>query len=694
MVDALNKGLQHERGEEVFDQLLHGYSDGHRLLSSSRKLPDDLSRLMLRMSDLSGSNVTDGFDEYITGYPLTSLNAYALAKTWYAPEMSRPGCVWTHTILIPSSALRHILSLDVLQSLFRRPNDMNERETYSKTLLLTSILTAEIESQRTPEAISSLPDLFFHFYQNGNRPLLLPAKTSRQFESAIFALWSQQWPELRMHFTFCTGSLSARSYGKQPLDVQCVPVSRTREVSLAIGAEITAPPDILDSVGADLPSWALAAANDAGVHGTGEIRDFLWSVAGTSTDRRDFVSFIAIFDSLQESPTLADLIALLANRFPEASSGVDLKCRLLGQPQPDHLFLDFAEQDILLELATTNHFASFDGAQLSVKERGVQLCTSAPDSASWLLGQLFRASLNPLGEELLDGVMSAVVPEMALRVTNEHPELLPTLFRAKPDLAASASLWRKGGERKRELFESVASHEDLEPLLISSVVSAMLDTGADGLIRKALDRWGKDAVFQVLTWTDAHEGAMSEACRQALTFHVPSVMDWVVTHPNTTYECIVAIARVVAPYSYDIARYDSTVWLRTFKSLKSKSKETDKTYVCTFLLALAFGNSPPTPLELLSESFERVHEAASRNLLADDAWLIMEPLVPELSWYSNWDKCERLRRALVSAFIRHQWPASELRNTIRNREVRRQIVRSARKVDGGDEYLRDFHLTE
>src|SRR5882672_629479 len=86
----------------AIQQTLHGYSEGHRLLDGSIKFTDELARIVLRMSDLSGSNVVNGFEEYVTGYPLAALGFYALAKTWYAAEMPRPGCVWTHTLFIPT----------------------------------------------------------------------------------------------------------------------------------------------------------------------------------------------------------------------------------------------------------------------------------------------------------------------------------------------------------------------------------------------------------------------------------------------------------------------------------------------------------------------------------------------------------------------------------------------------------------
>ena len=82
------------------DQVLHGYSDGHSLLHNSVDLPKEAQRAILILSDMSGPSMIEGFEEYLTGYQLPETDYYAFAKTWHAPEMERPGCVWTHTLLI------------------------------------------------------------------------------------------------------------------------------------------------------------------------------------------------------------------------------------------------------------------------------------------------------------------------------------------------------------------------------------------------------------------------------------------------------------------------------------------------------------------------------------------------------------------------------------------------------------------
>ena len=169
-------------------------------------------------------------------------------------------------------------------------------------------------------------------------------------------------------------------------------------------------------------------------------------------------------------------------------------------------------------------------------------------------------------------------------------------------------------------------------------------------------------------------------------------MGWVEGRPTRSIESLIAVGHVVAPYAHETAKYNASIWLSTLRFLQNSDNEREKSYFATFLLALAFCNAPPAPLDLVSETFERVHETARTDQLSDTAWIIVEPFVPELSWLSNWDKCERLRRGLVAAFVRHNWPASELKQRIRDYDLLRQIFKSARRVDGGEYYFRGLYV--
>ena len=302
----------------VIHQLLHGYSEGHRLLESSFKLPDDLTRLMLRMSDLSGPSIVREFEEYITGYPLASINAYALAKTWYASEMPRPGCVWTHTLVIPAQTLSMIPSLITLVELFKRPKAEAIRGQYSDDLTIDDAHSIKTIS---PEVMSALTlgQLFWAYYENRG-PSVLAAQTSKEFEQIIFALWSQQWPKLRCAFTFCTGSLSARKMMDKAFDIQCAPTSLSRDVLRGSLDKSSPEPTLLPSNDTNLFSKVSQNAVTDALR-PGLFRQFLWAAVDDDASRNDFTNFTTVFDAIGARPEIGSLISLVARIFPEPGSG-------------------------------------------------------------------------------------------------------------------------------------------------------------------------------------------------------------------------------------------------------------------------------------------------------------------------------------------------------------------------------------
>src|SRR5882757_4595587 len=463
MVNALTP-LQSETRSEglILHQSLHGYAEGHRLLESSIPVPDDLKRLMLRMSDLSGTSVENGFQDYLTGYPLHSLDAYAFAKTWYAPEMSRPGCVWTHTFIIPSSVMARIDSLSPIRALFRRPNGRPPSEAYSKPVFL-GYESADNHYDDISLDRFKLQSLMLAHYEKDMRPVIIGAPHSHEYAGLIFALWSQKWPALRMNFTFSTGSLSARTFEKRPLDVQCVPIPALRQVSREIVdagfRELTLP----DPIPSDIPRWAILATDDALQHCGGPLRRFLWSVADENSYRGDFESFVSIYDSVDERQLpFSKTLELTAMHFPRPSDGQHLKRALLGDR--NELLLPHASpKEILFALATTEHHESFDASELALNKRACHLMTELPPDAYLLVGELLRASLNPLGDEILKNLIMAMSPEDALVFATGQQQFLPTLFRVNPSLAVSPQLWRLGGDRKRELFESIVAQHAMAP---------------------------------------------------------------------------------------------------------------------------------------------------------------------------------------------------------------------------------------
>ena len=310
-------------------QALHGYSDGHRLLATSVQLPRNAERAMLVLSDLSGQGMVAGFESYLTGYPLASAGFYAFARTWYAPEMPRPGCVWTHTLLVSLDELGHTEDPSVLVSFFRRPTPQS-LAGYDRPLDAHPALP-HVYTRLTSQV--DLAWIMHALYATNGGPVVVGAGGAAECEPAFLAIWRQQWPSLRQTFTFCTGSLAARDLDGRPFDLQACPREAARRLArhwpsshrVYFGAPPTEP----------LEQWVVSSA--AGL--AGDIPDnfsaFLRDIGqGLPADWALYGALADMYSTAgvpSPAEMKADPVEFIGRRFSRRDEAAGLKSALLGR---------------------------------------------------------------------------------------------------------------------------------------------------------------------------------------------------------------------------------------------------------------------------------------------------------------------------------------------------------------------------
>ena len=197
-------------------QTLHGYDQGHRLLSEGGQLDDRERALLERLSDLSGYLPTGAsFERYHTGFPCGRY--YAFACTWPDPSAVRAGTVLTHTLLISRGEARTLQDLWALASLHRLPRDPSDRDAYRAPLTL-SPPPPSTEAHLSPHEAAATTALLFGTV---DRPILWVDE--RPADSAIRRLWSLLPPEQRERFAFCTFALQHRTVEGRPFDFLGLP---------------------------------------------------------------------------------------------------------------------------------------------------------------------------------------------------------------------------------------------------------------------------------------------------------------------------------------------------------------------------------------------------------------------------------------------------------------------------------------
>ena len=204
-------------------QLIYGYNNGHSLLQSSIELPPEDKSLLLELTDWSGVNEFNT-PTYITGFPLVKSSFYAFIRTWYAEEMPRPGCAWSHVLLIHKQCFTELTNVEPIMGLFLKPLLQDKSlAAYNKTIILDNNAGDKpFYSLRFEINESIIKRLIFNLYSTNAPVYITPKQDIKSIEQLFLKLWWIQPVNDRFLFSFCSGASSPRKYLNKEIRLQIV----------------------------------------------------------------------------------------------------------------------------------------------------------------------------------------------------------------------------------------------------------------------------------------------------------------------------------------------------------------------------------------------------------------------------------------------------------------------------------------
>lgn len=492
-------------------------------------------------------------------------------------------------------------------------------------------------------------------YQQPNQPVYLTAQDSETHRDLVLRIWDQQYPKLRRSFSFCTGSLNSRKALGKTFDLQVIPASSLRDVQRDAPNGVFIEPEKVRAP-LDLPLWIRTAAENLLSSSDMSLRHFLLLFGADAAEGREpFAQFLDLYTQVHtlgpNAPSLTEVIEQIGTYYPEPQQGARLKQVLLGgnstSPRVTH---PFSEIDLLKELAITDRSAAFDADNLRVRERASELVHKQPKQFRKLILDLLNYDLNPLGEEVIAGISKAVTPTMALDLGTQKNSLLFAITKYNPSLLTAPEIWQESRDRQRELYDFVQQQLQGGELNIAKVVEAMLVAGSDVLAEDVIRHHGSVAVAAVLDWLE-HSG-------------------------QPRYETMALFTSLLDPHSASVLKFGTSPWLPLARSDGSDLGEQTRIRVMAFILALGFNNPDGQAPQLVAEAFQSVHDAAETERLPYASWRLLMYQAPSLTWWREWDKCERLRRALVEKFIRFKWNLEFFLQATRRMDTLREVIRN------------------
>ena len=651
-------------------QALHGYSDGHRQIATSVLLePDDL-KAMLVLSDTSGPGSHVDQAGYLTGYPLSERGAYVLARTWPAKEMPRPGCVWTHSILIDFADLANLRSLDGLLPLFRRPQAL-EFVDYKKPLRFrpepsAHALTA-LDSGWSRRVLAGL-------YGRPSNPIIATRPADIDVDQVTLALWLQQWPRLRRTFRFCTSTATDRSIGGSKFDLQLVPSKRERNIRGRFLEAVD-----IGTVDSASDTWLIDAFNDLATPDVSGLRSFLRRLGGDSgMGRRAFRPLCRLHRMIHElrchPAVLAEAIALFEDEFGSAKMH-DVRAILartaLGQASGlNDACLGFLLRHLqLVERHDLERVAGTLGR--AVWNRGPKnLIPPMETNHAFRVIAERTFELLPLGE-LAEGLQEA-------------PDLARMALTSRPDLLTEPGFWIRDVPIQADALAELANSNKAR-----QIVSALVAAQRDDLATRVVDQCGSSVVLEIVgsAMERDTENRSFERWIFAASRNPVAVAHYLATSPAKPRMLLAALAKSLSP---DVVPNEigTDPWLTAAQDSTGSLSERCSTDFSAYLLSRALGHSSRSAGGLAKFAFELVHNAAASNYLSSEAWQLLEERLPFSILWGEWDRCRRIRTGVVDVFVNRNLPPRVFARIATSDRLFEDLVAIAAGNGRGRRYLR------
>lgn len=196
------------------EQQVHGYRQGHQLLSSSVNLSKADQSTIDQLSDVAGPlRPGEMFSPYVSAYPLPSENFFVLARTWQDLTVARAGCVRTLSLLIPTTTWASAASLSPFFGLL-------------KDVGLPSSAVSVGMMEPVPQPLPSVQDfsgkeLLEAMFLEDAKPVALFDATDPELIAE--RLMTAMWPALRARLALSTFALSPRKVEGRFFDLVFAP---------------------------------------------------------------------------------------------------------------------------------------------------------------------------------------------------------------------------------------------------------------------------------------------------------------------------------------------------------------------------------------------------------------------------------------------------------------------------------------
>lgn len=626
------------------------------------------------LSDWTGFRNELGEDSYMTFYPLSNGEKYAFAKTWYAEEMERPGCVWTHTLIVDLKEMDRNFDFRVLDDYFRRPQK-DDYEFYQHKIEIDNFETRNSNVVFNMFDDTSLLVLYLLLLGNNKNLFIYMDKAQIAYQTLCFYLLQYLPLDMLKWISLSTGSASRRKLGSEDFSIQFT--------------------DNITNISLSNAPWKGKIAKENFTIG------LLYIFEQSKRENDTFPSLIRLFkeDIKDEKEKLfafamlmkeldtalnekvgekeyADVLSLLEKYFPKQNEGIRLKSNFLSEKISS---LYGTEEDYLFQIASLAKDSFLHPLLTHFTQRLMVLDKNSHNDYLDLMDKI--AKIEHPNETACNALLYAIdhmEEEELLRMANNNwKQILP--FLNDNDRFFDSGMWlRISNEQFNDIFllycrRDFATFKYWDELLKKVIASEAL---ADENISSQLVINTNDAVQIIFdSANNPHLSVISPFLLLSCMQKKEEFWGWLEKQKIINERVENFIIHQIDPTAIYVKESQSCSW----KALLEADNGEKCIDFYLYLYLLAHNWKDRLSVEMLKHSFYPIYQDLSKSKLSSKDWDRISRVTPNRYFIANWDKCKILSRGLVDYLKDCDVDIDEVRVFSPNKKVNERLTQYWKK---------------
>lgn len=616
----------------IVEQMLFGYNNGHTLINTS------LRKTLLQHIDvdfLSDASGMGKFESYITCYPINEDGYYVFAKTWYAEEMQRPGCVWTHVILISFEDLKRVGEKIDVDAMFHRPDVKRGYGEYGAQIFCPLM---------QPKAIT-YDKYAIYTLLHSDRKVLIEDGDSEKYEKPLINILTVLPTYILKKVTVCTCSLANRYIYGEVFDYQITLPGKLNILSREIDNVI-----IYKNIDArfNFPLWVRYLEEKFAVGGQSELYGFCLKYE--KYRREDLCDLSKIFYSVNEFKTKVVLQEYydLLEKVKDGDELAERTNTLLFVEEDKEMWTWFEDasliEGLLKEMQKKNGILAkkrITDKAIKKYARKIYIENEKDYLRKVFLGYIHK-ELNESGERVVTEIIKLLEPNDLYTIFNLEHNICMVLVQVDARFLLCKYIWKQDKNFQLELITTADIKRDENR---NKILDCIIKYTNQNISDEVYQIFGEDLGNAIGNFYKSKNNLTLEQIQIWMPYCARQrdvYIDLVRTVSN--FEIIYELMHYIDSYSIenvDECRLWIDTILRHWNNISKDRYYKISIFILPFVIRLnGTGN------RLVDKTvFHQINDKLEKSIMDFYDWKNVSKVLPEVSLEQSWDKCLRLRLA-------------------------------------------------